>query len=225
MKYGLIYRATNILNNKCYIGKTLGSFQKRKRDHIRCATTMQKRHYKFYNALRKYGIENFIWETLKDNIAEDQLDWHETWFIVTFDTKINGYNSTWGGLDETNLSKGRLCKNRIPWNKGLTVQTDARVSNLTKKMKETKHNNPHFSAPENKNITKELLYDCVVNKKMSRKETAIMLNTNERLIKKWKHEWHIYSPNNGRIQKGQHLSVSTEIKKGQRLNSLTKFEK
>jgi hypothetical protein len=51
MKYikGYIYKVTNIITGKIYIGQTI-NLEKRKNDHLR-----DKRMYYFHNELRKYG--------------------------------------------------------------------------------------------------------------------------------------------------------------------------
>jgi hypothetical protein len=59
--YGIIYSAKNIINNKIYIGQTKYTIEKRKAQHL---VTVENNNYnyrsKFYNAIKKYGKENFI---------------------------------------------------------------------------------------------------------------------------------------------------------------------
>lgn len=57
---GVIYKATNTLNNKIYIGKTKRSLNKRMIDHITKANKGVVTH--LYRAIRKYGKEAFKWE-------------------------------------------------------------------------------------------------------------------------------------------------------------------
>ena len=56
-----IYKVTNKLNGKCYIGKTIYNLEERKKGHLKVRYT---RNYPFYNAINKYGLESFIWETI-----------------------------------------------------------------------------------------------------------------------------------------------------------------
>lgn len=206
-RFGLVYRAINTINGKSYIGKTLSPLRKRKRDHL---CKLYKNYYKnnkFYNALRKYGVENFRWEVLVENVPEEDLDWAESQLIITFDTKVSGYNSTNGALEEKNI---KTKKGRVAWNKGKTAKTDERVAKIAQKMKGKKRKEKPES--RNPNITYETLYDCIINKQMSRTEAAEYIGTTERLVKKWKQVWKIKSPNDGRIKKGQHLSPETEFK-------------
>ena len=192
------------------------SLRKKKKAAYKLYFHKQKRHYKFFYALRRYGLKKFKWEVLCENISEDDIDWYETWFIVTFDSKVNGYNSTFGGIEEKNLRKGRLFnKGRTPWNKGKTKYNDERMQDLSKKLKiaNKKRFENHIPTPKNSNLTYEVLYSCIFNKKMTRKQAADFIGTTERLVKKWKQIWKIKSLNDGRIKKGQRLSPETEFKK------------
>lgn len=77
-----------------YIGQTVQGLTKRKQEHI----TAVKDNMYFHCALRKYGIENFDWETLHDGIySYDELNRLEIYYIGYYDTYNNGYNLTLGG--------------------------------------------------------------------------------------------------------------------------------
>ena len=90
---GIIYLATNQINGKRYIGKTVGSLSRR-RSHHGC------RGYAFYNALKKYGKQAFTWRVLCRCPLKD-LDTNERRFIKEYDTCISnggtGYNIQDGG--------------------------------------------------------------------------------------------------------------------------------
>jgi hypothetical protein len=90
---GIVYRATSP-SGKQYIGQTIRSLFVRKRNHNRDSRIHD---YVFSRAIRKYGIENFIWEILYQNIPEDMLLIAEICAIYYYDTYYNGYNSTMGG--------------------------------------------------------------------------------------------------------------------------------
>jgi len=99
MKKGIIYKVTNKINGKIYIGQTIHSLNKRKNEH-RYQSRNTKRtdyHKHFYNAIRKYGFDNFEWEILFENIEEKYLDEYEIWAINFYNTYKYGYNCTLGG--------------------------------------------------------------------------------------------------------------------------------
>lgn len=88
---GLIYKITNKVNNKSYIGQTRYTLEFRWRQHQH-----KKDGSKFHNAIQKYGPENFNVEILEEcNI--DVLDSREVFYIAKYNTFNEGYNLTIGG--------------------------------------------------------------------------------------------------------------------------------
>ena len=94
MKKGIIYKATNIINGKSYIGQTT-NFVVRKSYHKR----LKGQCWVFYRAIKKYGFNNFKWEIIEEDIDEDELDEKEIYYIAKFGTYVGdgGYNLTHGG--------------------------------------------------------------------------------------------------------------------------------
>ena len=91
-----IYKITNLINGKEYIGQTSLSIQERFKQHIHDANKGYYNHRPLYNAFNKYGIENFIIEELEEcNIEE--VNQKEIEYINKFNTYFNGYNATLGG--------------------------------------------------------------------------------------------------------------------------------
>lgn len=68
------------------------------------STCKQRGSYKIYNAINKYGKENFYYEILEQNIDEDLIDDLEIYYIELYNSYENGYNSTRGG-DSKSISK------------------------------------------------------------------------------------------------------------------------
>ena len=96
----LIYKITNKLNNKCYIGQTIKSAEERWKEHQSHAfgTHPNDINKTLYKAMRKYGLENFIFEVLQDNIETyEQLDKAEIYWIDYYNSFVKGYNETFGG--------------------------------------------------------------------------------------------------------------------------------
>ena len=54
-----IYKITNDINNKVYIGKTLSTIDKRWKEHQRDSQKRRCEQRPLYSAIRKYGIEHF----------------------------------------------------------------------------------------------------------------------------------------------------------------------
>lgn len=103
-KKNVIYKCTNLLNGKIYIGLTTQALSTRvsrhKRDHV--DESNPRFNIIFYRALRKYGWRNFKWEVIDSAESLDSLCEKEQYWINHYRTFIhfndsNGYNMTLGG--------------------------------------------------------------------------------------------------------------------------------
>lgn len=89
-----IYKYTNKLNGKCYIGQSK-NIALRFRSHLN-ATNKPKTVFDF--ALKKYGIENFEF-TILEKCGKSELDVREKYYIGKYKSLVteNGYNVSKGG--------------------------------------------------------------------------------------------------------------------------------
>lgn len=95
---GLIYKVSNDINNKIYIGKTTRTLKIRWKDHLQDYLNTDN---KFYFAMRKYGVEHFTPTVIEDNIDNSILNEREIYWIKYYNSYQNGYNSTIGGEGDT----------------------------------------------------------------------------------------------------------------------------
>ena len=96
MRTGLIYKYTNLINSKCYIGQTTTSLELRHKKHL---SQLNDNTY-FHRAILKYGIDNFKLEIIEQDIPLNILDEREIYWIKYYDsfyTSEKGYNLTKGG--------------------------------------------------------------------------------------------------------------------------------
>lgn len=99
----LIYLITNLINNKIYIGQTCRSFDERKKEYTKEYNRINPNSKKcrlIIRAIHKYGIENFKFEILHDNIkTKEELNKLERKYIKLYNSTIdkNGYNIELGG--------------------------------------------------------------------------------------------------------------------------------
>lgn len=91
-----IYCITNQINGKQYVGKTTVSITKRFQEHCRDSKKERCEKRPLYDAMNKYGIENFTVEQIIQ-CEPDELDSYEKLFIEKLNTYHNGYNATRGG--------------------------------------------------------------------------------------------------------------------------------
>jgi group I intron endonuclease len=104
---GYIYKITNLIDNKCYIGQTLNDLQERWRQHKKKSSNC--RYLK--SAFKKYGFENFKFELVCVCFDED-LDKFEIEYIKKFKCLVpDGYNLKEGGLGGGSLHQET--KNKI----------------------------------------------------------------------------------------------------------------
>lgn len=94
---GTIYKITNTVNNKVYIGQTCQHYIHRFTQHKSHARTGRSNH-KLARAFRKYGDENFIIEPIEECLIEE-LDEKEKYWIAFYKSTQDefGYNISDGG--------------------------------------------------------------------------------------------------------------------------------
>lgn len=101
---GFIYKITNTINGKSYIGQTIQNVKERFYQH--CATKCSKAvsNMAIHRAIKKYGKSNFTVEVIEE-INSANLNDRERYWIKYYNSYNNGYNSTKGGQDGCNPFK------------------------------------------------------------------------------------------------------------------------
>lgn len=90
-----LYKITNLLNNKNYIGITNRNPYERFAEH-------KKRSSKSFigKAIQANGIENFSFEILLTNIKDNEISKIEREYIQKYNSLLpNGYNADLGGIE------------------------------------------------------------------------------------------------------------------------------
>lgn len=91
-----IYKITNNLNGKIYIGKTSYTIEKRWKEHCQDSKKLSLQNRPLYRAMAKYGIENFSIEEI-EQISAEQEEERERYWIEYYHSFKEGYNATIGG--------------------------------------------------------------------------------------------------------------------------------
>lgn len=90
-----IYKITNLLSGKQYVGKTTQPLNERYSQHVANANNLDTY---LYRAMRKYGIESFVAEIIEWVGIHDDIDAREKFWISELRTLApSGYNMTVGG--------------------------------------------------------------------------------------------------------------------------------
>lgn len=168
---GIIYVVTNKINGKQYVGQTTKGLEQRKKEHLYEARG-KRFNYPLYNAIRKYGEENFEWSILEENVKkQSHLDILEKFWIIKLKTRGEyGYNIREGGSNgklaestKKKLSKANRGKNHPNYGKHHTEETRRKISDANRGRKHSeetkgkmKKNHADFSGKNNPNYGKHL---------------------------------------------------------------------
>lgn len=91
-----IYVITNKINGKQYVGKTNSSIQDRWKEHCNDSKKFRCNKRPLYDAMNKYGIENFEIHCL-EKCSWEEASIKEIYWIGKLNTYEQGYNATLGG--------------------------------------------------------------------------------------------------------------------------------
>ena len=97
-----IYKITNTINNKIYIGATTRSVEKRWYEHIRDSKKEITKNRPFHMAIREFGISNFKVEIIEE-VDSLLMDKREEFWINELNTFDDGYNATFGGAGKNSI--------------------------------------------------------------------------------------------------------------------------
>jgi group I intron endonuclease len=100
----IIYKITNSINDKIYIGLTRRPLKERFRQHCWASSNGVEKKSKIARAIRKYGKENFKIEEIEKCQSLQELGERERYWINFYDSRKNGYNILSGGISLTSDS-------------------------------------------------------------------------------------------------------------------------
>lgn len=111
-----IYKITNKINGKIYIGKTEKSIELRFKEHCAEFTKARSKDRPLYRAFNKYGVENFSIELVEITELPEE---REIFWIEFYQSYREGYNATLGGDGKAYIDKSNI----LPlFNKGLNAK-------------------------------------------------------------------------------------------------------
>jgi len=141
-KLGIIYKAVCSVTKKIYIGQTIRKLSVRKRGH-KWEAFVKKDDSKFHRALRKHGMDNFMWEIICETF-ETNLCLFEIWSIAKYNSYSCGYNSTEGG-DNNPMKYKEISKKMSGKNHPMYGKTHSESAKKAMSVARSGKNNPMYN--------------------------------------------------------------------------------
>lgn len=150
----IVYKVTNLLTDKIYIGCTEKSLNSRRSSHLGNSKSSKDSHYHHYfkSVIREFGIENFKWEIVEEIGSREEMYVREKFWIKELNTIYpSGYNQTEGGIG------GKPCE-----------EVSNKISDTLKEYYKMPSSKDHY-----KKRTPEFSRECGLKASASRKEKGI----------------------------------------------------
>lgn len=102
----IVYKITNTINNKVYIGQTINSLESRWKCHLKKSS----KSLLVSRAIQKYGKENFTIEQIDSSETLDELNQKEIYWISFYQSTdvLKGYNIMSGGRNALLTDESKL---------------------------------------------------------------------------------------------------------------------
>lgn len=111
----IIYKITNLVNGKIYIGQTCRSIEVRMNQHRKRAMSINQPNQAIHRAMKKYGMHNFTHKVLCYCYSKHDADKTERELIVSHNSMVGsgGYNMTSGGEGSLNCHPNDVTRTKI----------------------------------------------------------------------------------------------------------------
>lgn len=214
-----IYKITNLINNKVYIGQSKNP-KKRWYEHCLEASNLRKNQL-LYNAIRKYGVNNFKLEVIEgpiENYNEREIYWIE--YYNSYLDKSKGYNMTPGG-EEPPMFEGENCYFSKYSDKIIEeIQKELINNNLSYEQISKKYNiSIEYLSQLNRGIArynKNLTYPLRINGNERKNndvinEISYFLLYTTNTIEEISNKLNVHSKTVYKVNKGEHLYCNEDI--------------
>ena len=161
----IIYKITNLLDGKIYVGQTKKTLEKRIEQH------KHNKHSCIGKAIQDLGLENFSYEIIEECNSIEELLEREKFWIRELDSKFpNGYNKSDGGEGVRGFSPKIKNFAVSISEKGLNVEIGKRVRVIRELQKKTRE-----QLSELAEISPNFLFEIETGRKSMKAQTIINL--------------------------------------------------
>lgn len=131
----VVYKITNLITGKLYIGQTVQTLEQRWKQHL--VFVNRNKNTKLSNAIRKYGPQSFIIELIEEAPDQQTLNEREQYWIKYYSALNStiGYNMTKGGTGGdtfTNNPNRYQIQAKMKLRPGITEETRRKKSEFLK---------------------------------------------------------------------------------------------
>lgn len=176
-----IYKFTNKINNKVYIGQAK-NLRNRVRDHLSAFQKNKFPNIYIYKSMKKHGLQNFELEILiEGNFSKTELDEMEICYIrlLKSNNSFFGYNMTIGGDGANGRKTSQQTKDKIgKANKGHEVSQETR-----QKIRQTNLGHKHTDETKEKMKGRKHSKETIEKRTESRKGYKHSKETKEKIGK------------------------------------------
>lgn len=142
----VVYLVTNKINGKQYVGQTTKKLNLRWNEH-----TSNQSQSVLHKAIRKYGKDAFLVETLHCCDTKEEMDFVEIFYISFLNTKApNGYNLTDGGEGRSGYSLSEDAKKRI------SEKNSGKIMSAEQRLQISKHHKGVKLGPRSEAVKKKI---------------------------------------------------------------------
>ncbi len=105
---GTIYKITNLLNNKIYVGQTIQKVKRRWKSH--CCVNKANAKMPIVRAIKKYGKVNFLFEVLELNVPQNDLSSKEAYYVKLFNSNHSEFGYNVGDIVDGRIVATEACR-------------------------------------------------------------------------------------------------------------------